>query len=100
MECCPVQKAGGWHKKKINFCSTNPAPGVDYIKRTVSAPPALQQLFFKNRQAAGFFETLAFTQKREYVEWIISAKRDDTRDQRLKTTIEKLTAGKKNFNEK
>ena len=28
------------------------------------------------------------------------AKRDDTRQVRLKTTIEKLAAGKKNYNEK
>jgi hypothetical protein len=34
------------------------------------------------------------------VEWIISAKKDDTRQERLKMVIEKLTAGKKNFNEK
>lgn len=87
-------------QKKINFCSTNPAPGVDYKKRTVLAPAELQQLFDKNKQAAGFFESLAFTHKREYVEWIIGAKRDDTRQVRLKTTIEKLAAGKKNYNEK
>jgi len=34
------------------------------------------------------------------VEWIITAKKDDTRQLRLKTTIEKLADGKKNFNEK
>lgn len=86
--------------KKINFCSTNPAPGVDYKNRTIKAPAELQQLFIKNKKAAGFFETLAFTHKREYVEWIISAKRDETKQKRLETTMEKLTAGKKNFNEK
>jgi uncharacterized protein YdeI (YjbR/CyaY-like superfamily) len=42
---------------------------------------------------------LAFTDKRDYVELIISAKRDDTKQTRLKTTLEKLTAGKKNINE-
>ncbi|MBL7703798.1 MAG: YdeI/OmpD-associated family protein [Ferruginibacter sp.] len=60
----------------------------------------MQQLFRKNKKAAGFFEALAFTHKREYVEWIISAKKDDTRQLRLKTTIEKLAAGKKKFNER
>ena len=64
------------------------------------APVELQHLFNKNNQAAVFFEGLAFTHKREYVEWIISAKRDDTKQSRLQTTIEKLTDGKKNFNEK
>jgi uncharacterized protein YdeI (YjbR/CyaY-like superfamily) len=57
-------------------------------------------LLSSNKRAALFFESLAFTHKREYVEWIISAKRDETREKRMEITMEKLTAGKKNFNEK
>jgi uncharacterized protein YdeI (YjbR/CyaY-like superfamily) len=64
------------------------------------APPELQQLFSKHKQAAVFFNNLAFTHKREYVEWIVGAKKDETRQTRLQTTIEKLTAGKKNYNDK
>ncbi len=87
-------------KKTINFCTTNPAPGVDYINRTIEVPLELQQLFNKNKPAAAFFESLAFTHRREYIEWIISAKRAETKARRLETTMEKLIAGKKNFNEK
>jgi len=57
-------------------------------------------LFSKNKKAFLFFNTLAFTHKREYVEWILSAKREETRQNRLKITMEKLAAGKKNINEK
>ncbi|MEO7306726.1 MAG: YdeI/OmpD-associated family protein [Ferruginibacter sp.] len=94
------KKAGEDEKKPENFCSTNPAPGVDYKNRTVDVPSELQLLFNKNKKVAGFFESLAFTHRREYVEWIVSAKRDETRQKRLETTMEKLSAGKKNFNEK
>ena len=87
-------------KKTENFCSTNPAPGVDYINRTIEPPDELQQLFSKHKKAATFFDTLAFTHKREYVEWILSAKREDTKQKRLEITMEKLAAWKKNFNEK
>ena len=87
-------------KKKDNFCATNPAPGVDYVNRTIVIPVELQQLFNDNRPAAVFFDSLAFTHRREYVEWIISAKKEDTKTKRLQTTMEKLSAGKKNFNEK
>ena len=87
-------------KKSINFCSTNPAPGVDYVKRTIQVPSELQQLFKKNKPAEAFFESLAFTHRREYVEWIVSAKKAETKARRLETTMEKLIAGKKNFNEK
>jgi hypothetical protein len=87
-------------KRPASFSSENPAPGVDYVKRTIEIPQELQQLLDKNKTAASFFEGLAFTHKREYVEWIISAKREETKAKRLETTMEKLTAQKKNFNEK
>ena len=87
-------------KKTQGFCSTNPAPGVDYQKRTIEVPHELQNLLNKNKPAATFFESLAFTHRREYVEWIISAKREETKARRLETTMEKLIARKKNFNEK
>jgi uncharacterized protein YdeI (YjbR/CyaY-like superfamily) len=87
-------------KRTLNFCSTNPAPGIDYTKRTVQVPSELKQLFKKNRPAEEFFESLAFTHRREYVEWIVSAKKAETKTRRLETMLEKLNARKKNFNEK
>ena len=97
---CRFKKPESEPKKAENFCSTNPAPGVDYKNRTIEPPAEMQQLFKQNKNAAIFFESLAFTHKREYVEWILSAKKNETKQVRLQTTIEKLTAGKKNFNEK
>ncbi len=94
------KRHGEEEKKTLNFCTTNPAPGIDYTKRTVQVPSELQQLFKKNKPAASFFDSLAFTHRREYVEWIISAKREETKKRRLETTMEKLNAGKKNFSEK
>ena len=66
----------------------------------MAIPVELQQLFNKNKKAAEFFQSLAFSHRREYVEWILSAKRDDTKQKRLEATMEKLILGKKNFNEK
>jgi hypothetical protein len=94
------KKANGEVKKADNFSTVNPAPGIDYNKKTVEVPTELQQLFNKNKKVAGFFASLAFTHRREYIEWIVSAKKDETRQRRLVTTMEKLSAGKKNFNEK
>jgi hypothetical protein len=87
-------------KKPAGFSSANPAPGIDYTNRTIATPKELQVLLNKNKAAANFYESLAFTHKREYVEWIVSAKKEETKIRRLETTLEKLTAGKKNFNEK
>lgn len=87
-------------KKTPAFSSANPAPGVDYANRTIEIPAALQKLLDKNKTAAAFFKSLAFSHQREYVEWIVSAKKEETKAKRLETTMEKLIAQKKNFNQK
>jgi hypothetical protein len=94
------KRPGMEETKKENFCSTNPAPGIDYEKKTVLVPEELQQLFNINKKAASFFDSLAFTHRREYVEWIIGAKKEETKKKRLTSTMEKLSAGKRNINEK
>jgi uncharacterized protein YdeI (YjbR/CyaY-like superfamily) len=74
--------------------------GVDYIERKISAPADLIKLFAKNKKAEAFFEELSFTNKKEYVGWITSAKREETKIARLEATIEKLNSGKRNPAEK
>lgn len=59
-------------------------------------PENLQILLIKNKNAATFFNSLAFTNRKEYVEWILSAKKEETKQKRLTESIEKLSAGKKN----
>ena len=44
----------------------------------------------------GFFQTLSFTNKKEYIDWIITAKRDETRKERLSASIDRLEKGWKN----
>ena len=41
------------------------------------------------------FDSLSFTHRREYVEWIEEAKREDTRSRRVGQAVERLGAGKK-----
>jgi len=86
--------------KPQSFSSENPAPGVDYSTRTIEVPAELQKQLGKNKEAAVFFESLSFTHKREYVEWIVSAKKEETKSRRLETTVQQLMAKKKTFNEK
>lgn len=40
------------------------------------------------------FEDFSYNHRKEYVEWITEAKREETRRQRLATTIEWLAKGK------
>jgi uncharacterized protein YdeI (YjbR/CyaY-like superfamily) len=48
----------------------------------------------KNKKALTTFENFSPSCRREYVEWLIEAKREATRAQRLQTAIQWLAAGK------
>jgi hypothetical protein len=80
---------------------TNPFGAyIDPINRTVTAPDELQDRFEHFPAAEAFFKTLSYTNKKEYVLWILTAKQEKTRFDRLDRTVEKLLAGKKNPAEK
>lgn len=66
--------------------------------KEVKLPEDLATILKKNKKQADFFNTLSFTNKKEYLEWIVTAKREETRNERLKGTIERLGKGWKNPN--
>lgn len=68
----------------------------DLEERVVAVPDDLKKAFAKSKKAEQFFNTLSFTNRKEYAVWITSAKKQETRDKRLAETIEKLLAEKKN----
>jgi len=71
----------------------------DYVEaatKTVRLPDDLQIALEKNPLATVFFQTLSFTNKKEYVEWVVTAKRAETRNERIAGTVERLEKGWKN----
>ena len=64
--------------------------------KEVTLPDDLAAILKKNKKEAGLFEALSFTNKKEYIEWVVTAKREETRNERLKGTIERLGKGWKN----
>lgn len=74
--------------------------GVDMENRLITTPKELEVLFIKNKPAKAFFETLSFTNKKEYITWITGAKREETKLARLEATIDKLSFLKRNPSEK
>lgn len=74
-------------------------PIFDYIDpntKAVRLPDDLAMLLGKKKKEMEFFNTLSFTNKKEYVEWIVTAKRNETRKERIQGTIERLGKGWKN----
>lgn len=72
----------------------------DTEERVIEMPADLLVALGDNAKARTFFDSLSFTNRKEYAAWITSAKRDETRLKRLRETIEKLLNGKKNPTEK
>ncbi|MEP6691415.1 MAG: YdeI/OmpD-associated family protein [Gemmatimonadaceae bacterium] len=60
----------------------------------VSVPPELAGALKKNKKAHATFEAFTASKKREYTEWIGSAKGDATRARRLEQAIEWMSEGK------
>ncbi len=73
---------------------------IDRKNRVITPPGDLQKLLGRNAGARAHFDTLSFTNQREYVGWIIEAKRPETRAIRLAKTVGLLSKGKKNPSDK
>ena len=73
---------------------------IDLESRQIKMPPDMQQVVEQSPAALAFYQTLSFTNKKEYVVWILSAKQEKTKAERLVKTVEKLLAKKKNPAEK
>ena len=64
-------------------------------KPPLEAPGDLVAALAKNKAAKATFDAFPPSCKREYVEWIVEAKREDTRAKRLAQTVEWLAEGKR-----
>jgi uncharacterized protein YdeI (YjbR/CyaY-like superfamily) len=67
----------------------------DELKKKMVIPGYLKQALMKNKKAMVNFEKLAPSHKRQYLGWIMSAKKQDTRIRRIKEAIGLLTQNKK-----
>ena len=73
---------------------------VDVTAKQVTPPPDLAAALAGNKDARTFFESLSYSNRKEYVLWLLSAKQEKTRVARLGKTIDKLEERKKNPSEK
>lgn len=69
---------------------------VNPATKEVRLPDDLAAALKKNKKLSDYFHALAFSHKKEYVEWIVTAKRAETRTERIEGTIERLEKKWKN----
>ena len=73
---------------------------IDVDNRIVRLPDEIKTVLEKSPQALANYEKLSYSNRKEYVLWVVTAKQDKTRYARKIQLIEKLEAGKKNPSEK
>ncbi len=69
---------------------------IDPVAKTVRLPEDLALAFKKNKAAGDYFNSLAYSHRKEYVEWIVTAKQEATRKIRIEGTLERLNKQWKN----
>ena len=62
--------------------------------RTVTVPDDFAAALQKKKKALATFDGFSYSHRKEYVEWITEAKREETRERRIKQAIEWLAEGK------
>ena len=63
-------------------------------KPPLKTPPDLAAALGRNGRARKSFESFSPSNRRDYIEWLTEAKREETRQKRLKTAIEWMSEGK------
>jgi len=67
----------------------------DTEPRIVVVPDDFQELLNGDEGVNEFYKKLSYTHQKEYVNWITGAKRQETRERRMKKAIEMMRKGKK-----
>jgi uncharacterized protein YdeI (YjbR/CyaY-like superfamily) len=61
----------------------------------LATPPELKNALKKNKKAEETFKNFNPSHRREYIDWITEAKREETRAKRVEQTVEWLAEGKR-----
>lgn len=73
---------------------------IDIANKIITLPEDLEKELKKEVSAFDFYQGLSYSNRKEYVLWVLSAKQEKTRLDRIAKTIEKLAVGKKNPSDK
>lgn len=67
----------------------------DTAERIVTPPDDFAEALALAPEASATFDRLAYTHRKEYVQWIEDAKRPETRTRRIEQAVTRLAAGQK-----
>jgi uncharacterized protein YdeI (YjbR/CyaY-like superfamily) len=84
----------GYFRKAVELNETGVKVARPKTKAKVVIPAYFLAALKKNQKALAVFEKFSPSHKREYVEWITDAKREETRERRIQTALKTLGQGK------
>ena len=67
----------------------------DTDEREVAVPEDVANLLKEDHKSARFYESLSYTDKKEFMRWIENARQSDTRTRRITIFLEKMKAKKR-----
>ena len=62
----------------------------DEEERIIELPVEFKEILHQETEALAFWETLSYSNKKKYMTWITSAKKEDTKMKRIESAIQKL----------
>jgi hypothetical protein len=63
--------------------------------REVEVPPELAQALAKDAEASRAFQAMSYSRHKEYVDWILDARSEETRQRRAARAVEMIRHGKR-----
>lgn len=63
---------------------------LDSEERLVEIPEVVQKVFAENEEAGKVFEKLSYTRKKDFVDLIMDAKKESTREKRIAQMLEEI----------
>jgi hypothetical protein len=81
--------------KKLADDGVKAPPKPKVATKPVTIPADLAAVLKRNAKARANFEAFPPSARKEYIDWIVGAKREETRAERLATTVEWVTEGKR-----
>ncbi len=82
-----VKQAVALNAKGTKLTDAKPA------RKALEVPPELEQVLHKDPTAWANWEAFNYSCKKEYVEWITDARKDETRKRRIAQSFEKIREG-------
>ena len=65
------------------------------VKAPLPVPPELAAALEKSKVAKANFDAFPPSCRREYIQWIVSAKRPETRDRRIQSALEMMVSNRR-----